>query len=187
MGAMTRNEEWTTDPCSAENTFSGPRFLAFAFLFIAMLAGGSILFFLLGDTAYGNQLASVVSYTSAVLLYGFAKNRSGIRPYLFTCPVVMSQYPRLLNRHAAFLTVLVAFETVAFKIKPHLSAWWLTASGRNVPPFVMAVAVPCMILAIAEIVTNRALLERAHVDRFGDRPEEIASEQDGTLSLLGRK
>ena len=187
MGAMTCNEEWTADPCSAESTFSGPRFLAFAFLFTAMLAGGSILFFLLGDTAYGNQLASVVSYTSAVLLYGFAKNRSGIRPYLFTCPVVVSQYPRLLNRHAVFLTVMVAVETVAFRIKPHLSAWWLTASGRNMPPFVVAVVVPCMVMAIAEIVTNRALLERAHVDRFGDRPEQNASEQDATLSLFGRK
>jgi len=184
---MTRNDEWTADPCSAESTFSGPRFLAFAFLFTAMLAGGSILFFLLGDTAYGNQLASVVSYTSAVLLYGFAKNRNGIRPYLFTCPVVMSQYLRLLNRHAVFLTVLVAFETFAFRIKPHLSAWWLTSSGRDTPPFVFAVAVPCMILAIAETITNRALLERAHVDRFGERPEENVPEQDGTLSLFGRE
>ena len=187
MGAMTRNDEWTADPCSAGSTFSGPRFLAFACLFMAMLAGGGILFFLLSDTAYGNQLASVVSYTSAVLLYGFAKNRSGIRPYLFTCPVVVSQYPRLLNRHAVFLTVMVAVETVAFRIKPHLSAWWLTASGRNMPPFVVAVVVPCMVMAIAEIVTNRALLERAHVDRFGDRPEQNASEQDATLSLFGRK
>ena len=187
MGAMTGNEDWTADPCSAESTFSGPRFLAFAGLFIAMFAGGGVLFILLSDTTYGSQLASVVSYTSAVLVYGFAKNRSGIRPYLFTCPVVMSQYPRLLNRHAVFLTVLVAFETVAFRIKLHVSAWWLTASGRNMPPFVVAVVVPCMIMAIAEIVMNRALLERAHIDRFGDRPAENAPDQDGTLSLLGRK
>jgi hypothetical protein len=45
-----------------------------------MLGGGSILLFKLADTSYGIQLGSVVSYTAAVMLYGFAKNRNGIQP-----------------------------------------------------------------------------------------------------------
>ena len=150
---MDDNEDLTDDPCRAKSTFSGPRFLAFAFLFLAMF-GGFALFIFLSDKSYGIQFASLVSYTAAVMLYGFAKNRSGIVPYLFTCPVVVSQFPRILKRHAAYLTGIVAFETTSLIIKPHLSTWWLTASGRNMPPFVVAMTVPCLILAIVEIVTT---------------------------------
>lgn len=183
---MSDCDELTEDPCRAESTFSGPRFLAFALLFVVMLGGGSILLFALGHTSYGIQLASAVSYTAAAMLYGFAKNRSGIVPYLFTCPVVAAQYPRLLKRHAAFLVLLIAFETIALRIKPHLPEWWLTSSGRNMPPFFIALALPCGALLITEILTNRGLLERAHNDHFGEPPTPDDHKTDGTLSLFGR-
>jgi hypothetical protein len=133
IGAMSDYNGLTDDPCRAESTFSGPRFLAFSLLFVLMLVGGGLLFSALSDTSYGIQLASAVSYTAAAMLYGFAKNRNGIQPYLFTCPVVVSQYPRLLRRHAGFLAAVVLFETIALRIKPHLPEWWLTSSGRNMP------------------------------------------------------
>ncbi len=183
---MSDRDDLTEDPCRAESTFSGPRFLAFALLFVVMLGGGSILLFALAHTFYGIQLASVVSYTAAVMLYGFAKNRNGIQPFLFTCPVVESQYPRLLKRHVAFLAALVAFETVSLRIKPHLPGWWNTSSGRDMPPFFIALAIPCGALLITEILTNRGLLERAHIDRFGEPPTPDEPKTDGTLSLFGR-
>jgi len=71
----------TKDPCRAESTFSGPRFLAFLLLFVVMLGGGGILLIALSDASFGIQLGSSVSYTAAVMLYGFAKNRNGIQPY----------------------------------------------------------------------------------------------------------
>jgi hypothetical protein len=77
---MSGYDNLTEDPCRAESTFSVPLFLAFALLFVVMLGGGSILLFKLADTSYGIQLGSVVSYTAAVMLYGFAKNRNGIQP-----------------------------------------------------------------------------------------------------------
>ena len=184
--AVDDNENLEIDPCRAKSTFSGPRLLAFVFLFLTMLGGGFALLLLLSEAPYRIQLASAVSYTAGVMLYGFAKNRIGIAPYLFTCPVVVSQYPRLLKRHAAYLTGMVAFETIAMDVRPHLSAWWLTASGRNMPPFVDAVIVPCLILAFAEIVTNRAVLERAHVERFGNMVKEDDSESEKPLSIFSK-
>jgi len=175
----------TDDPCSAASTFSGPRFLAFSLLFVVMLGGGGIMLLALGDRSYGIQLASAVSYTAAAMLYGFAKNRNGIQPYLFTCPVVVRQYPRLVRRHAGFLAVLIVFETIALRIKPHLPEWWLTSSGRNMPPFVVALVLPCGALVITEILTNRGLLERAHNDCFGGPPAPEDPKTDGTLTLFG--
>ena len=166
MGAMNNDEELAADPCCAKSTFSSPRFLAFALLFVAMLGAGPTLLFILADTPYGVQIASAISYTAAVMLYGFAKNRNGIKPYLFTCPVVVNQYPRLIKRHLAFLAALLVFETISLGIKPYLSSWWLTSSGRGAPPIAFVVAVPCMILAVAGILTNRSLLEHAHDDRL---------------------
>ncbi|MFP5237872.1 MAG: hypothetical protein ACLGSD_18405 [Acidobacteriota bacterium] len=182
---MSASVEFSSDPCRAGSTFSVPRFLAFALLFIAMLGVGGVLLIWLSDTPYGIQLGSGVSYTAAVILYGFAKNRNGIQPYLFTCPVVVSQYPRLLKRHAAFLAMVVGFETASLQIKPHLSPWWLTANGRNDPPFAVALAIGCGIFAIVEIVTNRSVLERAHAELFGAAASQIAAED--SMSILGSK
>jgi hypothetical protein len=100
--------------------------------------------------------------------------------------VVESQFPYLLKRHVAFLAALVAFETVSLRIKPHLPAWWLTSSGRNMPPLVITLALPCGALLITEILTNRGLLERAHNDSFGEPPTPDDLKTDGTLSLFGR-
>jgi hypothetical protein len=183
---MNDTEQLITDPCRAEDTFSGPRFVAFALLFVVMLGGAGILFIMLGHTSYGVQLASSVSYSAAVMLYGFARNKSGIEPYLFTCPTVVSQYPRLLKRHVGFLTVLILFETIALKFKPHLSAWWNTSSGKGMPPFFIAMALPCCVLALTEIMTNRAVLERVHEDRFGEQSVKDGPEKDATISIFGR-
>lgn len=183
---MSELDELTDDPCRAANTFSAERFSAFVLLFLIALGVGGILFFLLGDTSYGTQLATVVSYTAAVMIYGFARNRGGIQAYLFTCPVVVRQYPRLFKRHAGFLAVLITFETIALEVKPHLSAWWFTSSGRNWTPFYTAVAVPVMALAITEVMTNRKVLKRAHMDRFGEPPVKDGPVKDAPQSIFGR-
>jgi hypothetical protein len=162
MGAMTDDASSGADPCRAKSTFSARRFLAFTLLVVVAFAGGVSLFVMLGDTPYGIRLGSVVAYTALVTVYSFAKNRGHIPPYLFTCPVVKSQYPRLLKWHAVYVAVLVTLETVALLIRPHLSQWWLTSSGRNMTPLGNAVAISCGVLALAEIVTNRRILERAH-------------------------
>ncbi len=171
MSPMTDGNQLANDPCRAKSTFSVERFIAFTMLFAVAFGGGGTFFVILGDTPYGIQLASAVAYTAFVMIYGFAKNRGNNPPYLFTCPVVVSQYPRLLKRHAGYVAVLVALETVALGIKPHLSQWWLTSSGRNMTPFVVAVIVPCGALAIAEIMTNRCVLERAHRRKLDEKPE----------------
>jgi hypothetical protein len=174
-----------TDPCLGK-TFSGARLLAFTFLFVVAIGGGVTIFIALGDTPYGVQLASAVSYTAFVALYGFARNKSGICPYLFTCPVVVSQYPRLLKRHAVYLAVLIALETAVLAARPHLLVWRTTSTGKNGPPCVIALALSFGVLMVTETVTNRAVLKRAHQGYFENYPDRDDSKKDDALSILGR-
>jgi hypothetical protein len=178
------DDELTEDPCRAEDTASGPRTLAFVLMFVAMFGCG--IFVMLTDSFYWILLASVVGYTACVMLYGFARNKSGVQSFLFTCPVVVSQYPRLLKRHAAFLAILIVFATIVVKNKPHPSDSRLTSRRSDPSPFFFVVAIPIAALALTEIMTNRGVLERAHNERFGELGPENERGKDGPLSLFGR-
>jgi hypothetical protein len=116
-------------------------------------SGSAILFFSLSDRQYGIQAASMVCYTAGVILYTFSRNR-GLQRYLFTY----------------FLVALFVLQTEALQLRPHLSPFWLTASGgsRSMPPFVTALTVVSAVLCISEIITNRSLLDRAHKESEAD-------------------
>lgn len=124
------------------------------------------------------MLAAALAYTACVTIYGFARNRNGIPRYLFTCPVVVSQYPRLVKRHAVFLTVETGFLAVALRYFPLSPLGASRAEDGND----LLVAIPLGVLALVEIFTNRGILDRAHNDRFGEPPET----KDSELSLVGR-
>ena len=170
------------DPCRAEDTSSAPRAFAFVALFVIMF--GSAVFVFLSTSTFDILFAGAIGYTACVMIYGFARNKSGIPPYLFTCPVVTNQYPRLLRRHAAFLTLLLACLIVALRIKPHPSEWMKESRQSDTIPFYFFIALPIAALALVEIMTNRAVLERAHNDRFGEPP--TPAERDGTISIIAR-
>lgn len=181
---MSDDEELTTDPCRAESTYSGPRFLGFVLMFVAM--GGCAIFAIFAESVYLTLLAAVVGYTAAVMLYGFARNKNGIQAFLFTCPVVVSQYPRLLKRHAAFLVVLVVIVTITVKNKPNHLESQPISRGNAESPFFLFVGLPIAALALTEILTNRGVLERAHSDRFGDPPGADDFKSDKVLSITQR-
>jgi hypothetical protein len=157
------SEPSVLDPCSASSTFSIERFVFFTLVFLTMVPGSLVLFILLGDRPYGIQFASMVAYTAAVVLYTFARNR-GLQRYLFDCPFVRRVLPRLALRHVVFLIALFVLETLALQLRPHLPAFWLVASSgrRSMPPFTMMLFILCGCLALAQIISNRAILDRAH-------------------------
>jgi hypothetical protein len=132
-------------------------------------SGSAILFFSLSDRQYGIQAASMVCYTAGVILYTFSRNR-GLQRYLFRCPFVRNRLPSLAFRHTYFLVALFVLQTEALQLRPHLSPFWLTASGgsRSMPPFVTALTVVSAVLCISEIITNRSLLDRAHKESEAD-------------------
>jgi hypothetical protein len=160
------------DRCRSWKSFSGARFTVFTILFLIMLPGSLALFILLSDYSYGIQFASVVAYSAAIGLYTFARNKAA-PAFLFECPIVQSQLPRLYRRHAAFLTTLFVFQTLAFGLKPHLPGSWVTASGNNMPPFVGALMIFAVVLAVIQILTNRSLLEKAHLESSGEQPVQL--------------
>jgi hypothetical protein len=179
---MSALEEMTEDPCRAGSTYSGSRAAAFVMLFIAMFGFGG--YAITSENLIAQLLAAVLGYTAAVMIYGFARNRGNNPPYLFTCPIVMSQYPRLLKRHAAFLAVLIAFLAIANRVIPHPEGWIGSARASDTPYFLLAVLIG--VLAIIEVMTNRGVLEHAHNERFGEPPAPVDSKADGSLTIFGR-
>lgn len=162
-------EQWPfSDPCrKIMRTFSLRRFLLLSTTFLCMTVGSVPLFLVLVSKPYGLQGASIITYTLFEVFFTFATTGSGpggggnVPGYKFTCPAVESQVPRLLWRHVGFLIALVVFQTAMLAVHPHLSDWW-NVQGRKGTPFVAAVFLLCFGLAWTQILSNRALLNRAH-------------------------
>jgi len=149
------------DACAAPPSFSLPRFAFFTVVFLVMMLGG-ILLVALSDSRFGIQFASIVTYTAAVILYTFSSNR-GMQRYLFGCPYVRRKLPLLALLHVGFLAALFLMETGALDIRLRLPDYWLEASGRSKSPFTVVLAVLCVALFLTQILTNRSLLSRAHI------------------------
>jgi hypothetical protein len=152
-----------SDACSERPTFSASRFFLFVPVFLTMIPGSVILFIFLADRPCGIQLASMIGYSAAAVLYTFSSNR-GLPRYLFSCPVAHRQLYRLTLRHFGFLIALFTIETTALQLRPRLPAWWFVAHGRNVPPFTLALFIICGSVLLAQVLTNRSLLKRADIE-----------------------
>jgi hypothetical protein len=158
-------EQWPfSDPCRHKS--SGPRLLLMSAIFLCMTIGSVLLAVMLRGTPYGLQLASLVFYTLFVLFFTFATTGSrgggNVPGYKFTCPAVEPQIPRLLLRHLIFLVALFVLETAVQSIHPHLPDWWNIQDKKGTTPFQAAVLCLGIILAMAQILTNKSLLNRAH-------------------------
>jgi hypothetical protein len=148
------------DPCLTQKG-SILRFAVLTLLFFTMFGGvGFLILFM--DRPFGIQLSTIVIYTTAVALYTFSRNRNNMQPFLLSCPVVRSQFLRLIRRHLGFLAVLFVVQTTALKIGPNLPAYLITPRGTNPSLFAVILGVLCGCLAIVEVLSNRRLLERAH-------------------------
>ena len=155
------------DPCLTRDYISFSRLVVFALLFLTFI-GGAIFLALLEYRPYGIQFTSMVMYTAAVALYTFSRNRNGAQRFLLSCPVVRRQLPRLIRRHLGFLAALFIAQTTALNLRPNLSAHWVTPSSRDASLFTLILGVLCLCLAIVQTLTNRSLLDRAHLSAQTD-------------------
>ncbi len=158
-------EQWPfSDPCRQKS--SGPRLLLMSAIFLCMTVGNVLLFVLLEDTTYGIRLSSLVFYSLFVLFFTFATTGSrgggNVAGYKFTCPAVEPQIPRLLLRHLICLVALFVLETVALAVHPHVSDWWNIQDKKGATPFEIVLLLLGIGLAMAQIQTNKSLLNRAH-------------------------
>jgi hypothetical protein len=111
---------------------------------------------------YGVQLGSLIPYTAFIFLVTFAAER-GQQPYFLECPIVRETMASMVRRHCGFLVGLVGLETVGFYLATYMPAWWLTAKGRDASLLVSTIFALCLFLGFIQIVTNRALIKRAHL------------------------
>jgi hypothetical protein len=155
-----------SDPCRG-SSFSFARFVLLATLFLCMTIGSVPLYFLLMRVPYGFQGALAIVYTFFAVFFTFARTgtRTGkdLPPYMFTCPAVQPQFSRLLWRHLGFLVALFALQTLALAVRSNSPTWWNSGGGgKGGPPFEIALLFLCLGLGLAQIFSNRRLLDRAH-------------------------
>ena len=158
-------EQWPfSDPC--RHNSSGPRLLLMSAIFLCMTVGSMLLVVLLRGTTYGLQATSFVFYTFFVVFFTFATTGSrgggNVPGYKFTCPAVEPQIPRLLWRHLICLVALSVLETAALAVHPHLPDGWNIQDRRGSTPFEIVLLLLGIGLAMAQILTNKSLLNRAH-------------------------
>ena len=158
-------EQWPfSDPCRFGS--SGPRILLMSAIFLCMTLGSLLLVTLLRSTPYGLHVSSMAFYTFFVLFFTFATTGSissgNVPGYKFTCPAVEPQIPRLLWRHIIFLVALFVLETAATTVHPYLPDWWNIQDKKGSTPFEIALLLLGIALALAQIHTNKSLLNRAH-------------------------
>jgi hypothetical protein len=160
-GAFVQDVTCQPDPCLTQKG-SILRFTVLILLFFTML-GGVVFLILFANRPYGIQVSSVVIYTAAVALYTFSRNRNNMQPFLLSCPVVRRQIPTLIRRHVGFLAALFLVQTTALEFRPNLSEYLITPRGRDPSLFAVILGVLCGCLAVVQILSNRSLLERAHL------------------------
>ena len=158
-------EQWPfSDPCRHKS--SGPRPLLMSAIFLCMTVGCMLLLVLLRGTPYGLLVTSLLFYTLVVLFFTFATTGSrgggNVPGYKFTCPAVEPQIPRLLWRHLICLVALLVLERSAPAVHPHLPDWWNMPDKKGTTPFESVLLVLGIGLAMAQILTNKSLLNRAH-------------------------
>jgi hypothetical protein len=160
-GAFIQHVTLQPDPCLSQKC-SILRFTVLALLFCGMF-GTIVLLILLKDRPYGIQLRSLVGYTAAVGLYTFSRNRNNMQPFLLSCPIVHRQLPLLIRRHLGFLAIVFIVQTTALKLRPDLNAHLTMPSGSGPSPFAVILGGVCACFATVQILSNRSLLERAHL------------------------
>jgi hypothetical protein len=168
-GAFIQNVHLQPDPCLTQPS-SLLRFAVFALLLLTV-PSTAILLIVLEGQPYGIQLSSIAGYTAAVALYTFSRNRNGNQPFLLSCPIVRAQLPPLIRRHLGFIATLFIVQTVALKFRSNLHAHWITPTSRDASPFAIILGIFCLCLAVVEILTNRSLLERAHLSAQANTTE----------------
>jgi hypothetical protein len=152
------------DTCLTQSS-SFSRRAVLTMLFISMLSG-MVLLILVEDRPFGVQFSSAVLDTAAVALYTLSRNRNGMQAFL-SCPVVRSQMPRLIRRHLAFLGALFVIQTGALELRPNLSPYWISSSDPS--PFSIVLCILCACVAVAQVLSNRSLLEGAHDSAQSDK------------------
>jgi hypothetical protein len=158
---------WPHSDLCRNRSFSASRFALMSTLFLSATLGSIGIFIALRETGtYWLQEASAISYSLAVIWLSFAAHKKA-PSYMFTCPAVAPQIPKLLWRHLGFLLGLFLLESAALAARPNLSPWWFQKDRKGGTPFEAVLVVLCIGLGMVQIQTNRSLLKRAHAEFIG--------------------
>jgi hypothetical protein len=121
--------------------------------------GGIGIFIVLGERAFGIQIASAIMYTYFAFWYVFFPTRGLLEQYSLHDNRVQRRIPLLLAIHSAFLILIVVGETVWFSMKPHLPSYWFAEHGkRGGPLYVFVLIGSVTIVFFTEVLISRRIL-----------------------------
>lgn len=159
-------------PASDDQSVRGARYalrvvITFA-LVILFLVGTILLYIVVGDKPFGVQVATALVYTCVVSAYTFLHTNLG-PGYKLKDPSVRQALPRLLVMHAAFVVLLVSFQSAMFAAKPHLPPSWLGESGpKHESIYELVLLVTCVLIGALQIVWSRRTLHRSFLASLKD-------------------
>ena len=123
--------------------------------------GGLCIFIVLGERAFGIQIASAIMYTYFAFWYVFFPTRGLLEQYSLHDKTVQRRIPLLLAIHSAFLILIFVGETVWFSMKPHLPSYWFTEHGkRGGPLYVFVLIGSVAVIFFTEVLISRRILGR---------------------------
>jgi hypothetical protein len=125
-------------------------------MFVALLS-----FIFLAGRPFGIQIATLITYTGAVIYLVFCRTRYFDRGYSLREKAVQRQIPRLLSIHSAFLVLIFMIITFAYALRPYLPGYWFTEHGRNPSLFVGLLALICLLINMTQILISRRILSRS--------------------------
>jgi hypothetical protein len=163
-----REREQTDDPVTVTEA------LGVLVLILSVAFGSVFAFVALGDRPYGMQWATLISYSAVIFVWTFFRTRGVFTKHSLFALYVHEQLPRLLMIHFVYLLAIFLMETWALTIRPTMSGWWLTSSGRRgVPPFDSALMVSGLLTGASQIILNRRILGRAKKESLSNSAEVV--------------
>jgi hypothetical protein len=140
---------------------SGAMTLGILAAYLVGAFGGICIFIVLGERAFGIQVASAIMYTYFAFWYVFFPTRGLLEQYSLHDERVQRRIPLLLAIHSAFLILICAGETVWFSMKPHLPSYWFTEHGKRGGPLYALVLIGSVTAVFfTEVLISRRILGR---------------------------
>ena len=141
---------------------SGAMTLGILAAYLVGAFGGICIFIVLGERAFGIQIASAIMYTYFAFWYVFFPTRGLLEQYSLHDKTVQRRIPLLLVIHCAFLALIFLGETIWFSMKPHLPSYWFAEYGKRKdgPLYVLVVIGSVIVVFFTEVLISRRILSR---------------------------
>ena len=140
---------------------SGAMTLGIVAAYLVGAFGGICIFIVLGERAFGIQIASAIMCTYFAFWYVFFPTRGLLEQYSLHDKTVQRRIPLLLAIHSAFLISIFVGETIWFSRKPRLPSYRFTEHDKRGGPLYVSIVIGFVtVVFFTEVLISRRILSR---------------------------